>query len=1306
MKRHGHLIKKLFSSFIYLGLLTGVFTLASKHTSAWFLNDIKTNEDVFGETKAAYFAYGNGTKDKPFGIKSPRHLYNLAWLQYLGYFNKDTNHEVYFELADNISMTGWTLPPIGTTKYPFIGHFSGKPVTNNTDGKTYTISNLTVANTKDVITESKIPYAVKNSSDYISKKELSNLDIVGLFGCVGDIKNYNGDTYYENTDTKTATIHNLNLSSINITSQTTNTVVGIVAGYLDAKVDNIKISLAPNCDSKLNITNASSGITLGTTTYSETSEYTSVGYCESNYETSIDEQTNEIYQPETTKSETFTSGGSDNNWGGSLDMEEFYTRITKLENSYANTNNSSYSLSRDIKLDSQGNLISSSYGSTLKESSLYHYFDGDSKVTYNPKIGSINIYKSGNFNYLNAGSVISSVTANGSSISYNGNYLSISNSTLINSKTANTYWIIPSTSGQIYANILNTNYYLYINNNGNLGLTTNSTLATYWTIKTSNSKKYIISGSYCLNFENDNWNLKEIQTDSQYFYLVNQDQYYLEVDTTSKSSSLYSKDVYYFKSNGTKNNQIKWYVDDKQSITNNNTTYDGYSIYCYIDGEKWYLECGGNLNSGNNTANKQFYLTQELDSTAIRNHFIFNSSGIAALIMNLNTYELKYLGYLSNSTWYWCYNDSSSTKIYLDDTTEKDYTYISSIYTDLQNNLENCTDFTFTTQTSNYKTGELCYDFDDVTYLPLNVDANTYEATDKNTGYLIGGSNGSDTNGNLRVSNYYYSSEYNISYYLGGNSTYSEGSYDNVVTKDNEPYTVVKSNNSFKVETLTKANYKKYETSKTSFIKLMENMKNNNGLYGFHYAGGSISKSALIKAKKAYILGKEYENYQMPANSVDFNLKSKGYINFFAGTYGSYTYTGFGDNCFFSVHEVIRDSNQKIKEIREIKKIYECNDRTKSNSYLYEYVNSDSSSSNSLYSAKFTYKSGERKYEIPGESKETRKTFKTDSDNETKYLDGYTEIFDTEQLGNRNSTLRSTINKYTQNIFYFEIPVNDGEYCLGSIDDGTGAYLMYLDIGTNASTISRTTILEKFVKTNISFTYPTGIVYYNDEKEYILCLNIPTNYSGTTTIQNKNDSLNINNTNTSIKPTLTYDSSLSLIDSNLTNITIDEGTKGTSTIIQRLTYIDYNTNDGTTTKIVATKKDDGTNEGKYYTLEDNSWVETTADKVTIYKVGEDNVGTVITITDIDVTYNSNTIIFTFRIDGKDIEITYDLSTTSVSSTDGTAIYYEDGSYTITFKVGDEEITITLTKGDDGSYTATIDKGTITKNADGTYSIKI
>ena len=139
-----------------LALLALCSALSLGSSLAWFSPsaDIGNNGGtkdlpIDGSTISSYFAYGDGQPyqedengkiiHQPYGIKIQRHLYNLAWLQYLGMFNFDTTQQ-YFELADNVDMDGWIIPPIGTEDKPFLGHF---------DGKGYVISNLKVSNNFD-----------------------------------------------------------------------------------------------------------------------------------------------------------------------------------------------------------------------------------------------------------------------------------------------------------------------------------------------------------------------------------------------------------------------------------------------------------------------------------------------------------------------------------------------------------------------------------------------------------------------------------------------------------------------------------------------------------------------------------------------------------------------------------------------------------------------------------------------------------------------------------------------------------------------------------------------------------------------------------------------------------------------------------------------------------------------------------------------------------------------------------------------------------------------------------------------------
>src|SRR5574344_2343957 len=56
---------------------------------AWFLELSYAGLDTGkGYTASAYFAGGDGSESAPYLIRDPIHLYNLAWLQYLGYFNQ------------------------------------------------------------------------------------------------------------------------------------------------------------------------------------------------------------------------------------------------------------------------------------------------------------------------------------------------------------------------------------------------------------------------------------------------------------------------------------------------------------------------------------------------------------------------------------------------------------------------------------------------------------------------------------------------------------------------------------------------------------------------------------------------------------------------------------------------------------------------------------------------------------------------------------------------------------------------------------------------------------------------------------------------------------------------------------------------------------------------------------------------------------------------------------------------------------------------------------------------------------------
>ena len=80
-------------------------------------------------TTATQCADGSSDIGCAYEIKYPIQLYYLAWLQEFGYFNVANEFgnipATYFYLSSDLDMTGFTLPPIGTQQYPFIGNLDG-----------------------------------------------------------------------------------------------------------------------------------------------------------------------------------------------------------------------------------------------------------------------------------------------------------------------------------------------------------------------------------------------------------------------------------------------------------------------------------------------------------------------------------------------------------------------------------------------------------------------------------------------------------------------------------------------------------------------------------------------------------------------------------------------------------------------------------------------------------------------------------------------------------------------------------------------------------------------------------------------------------------------------------------------------------------------------------------------------------------------------------------------------------------------------------------------------------------------------
>ncbi len=163
--------------------------------------------------------------------------------------------------------------------------------------------------------------------------------------------------------------------------------------------------------------------------------------------------------------------------------------------------------------------------------------------------------------------------------------------------------------------------------------------------------------------------------------------------------------------------------------------------------------------------------------------------------------------------------------------------------------------------------------------------------------------------------------------------------------------------------------------------------------------------------------GSVYYNYDVPEDSIDFNLATEGYINFFGGSYFT------NNKSFFSLNEVIRD---------EIKKIYaNLGSDSEETPYLYSYDGS-----------------------IPTNSDSNHLVF------DVSWITSPTMISDC--------------------LYYFEVPVNAGEYALGSVLGKAGAYILYLDIGTGAANYESVTIDEKIVSSSYTEVFPEGVDFLAD----------------------------------------------------------------------------------------------------------------------------------------------------------------------------------------------------------------------------------
>lgn len=323
------------------------------------------------------------------------------------------------------------------------------------------------------------------------------------------------------------------------------------------------------------------------------------------------------------------------------------------------------------------------------------------------------------------------------------------------------------------------------------------------------------------------------------------------------------------------------------------------------------------------------------------------------------------------------------------------------------------------------------------TYEPLLVNAD-YTTSAKNTGYLTssqyayGANHYSAVDGTVRSASYpngqlanslddtYHnqSSLYNSSTggpkftYNGNNleiltnssTTYSASNYRLISDEYNSGHTPVNS----AISGYTKINYDtlgltRYKNARQNLETILSSSEY---VHGIHFMGVAPSASATVNVPNAIINGVEKTNYPVLLSAVDFNVKEEGYITLFAGSYYPATQTTVADS-FFDLYKVNR-SGDIISSIQKVYKIYKDD------------------------SGNYTY---------------------TTSANQT--VSGATLMFDMSYL--MNQPPKNNV------AYYFEIPVGIGEFAIGAVSGKTaGAYLMYLDLGTNGGEGGEITDVDDF----------------------------------------------------------------------------------------------------------------------------------------------------------------------------------------------------------------------------------------------------
>ena len=1082
-------------SFIVLSVSLAIPSLA------WFAKAQTSSrlDGLSGTAHGSYFNGGDGSKDNPFEINNPKQLYYFNWLQDLGYFNmpndgKTAIDQLYFKLTSDLDMTGYTLPPAGTKQYPFVGNF---------DGASHSISNLVITNDESALKQADPPKGATYSDGTLSQAQ-----IVGFFGVVGSLDGsdkVNSYTY----DTKANAINNLGFDGLDVISSSSSTLMGLAAGYVNGLIKGVGVK-----DSSLQAKSSATPIT-DVAGVKNISDYSLVGYATEDYKSQTEVRDETLATPQIDNPNT--NHGS-TNWGGSVNMKQMYNDLESEERNKDISQDVYYVSSESVTVSPEGiesEPTNIAYGTgysskfTQSESSYgsrYYYRNGERTDAEGNVIASYGlpyedldsqkyVFILGSYKATSSSlekTVTQTIQAYEKTISKNGVYLALdpSSSGSTRSLIATSdpskalHWQFkdgkvtttiksPAATGGVVTSTL------ALTGNGSTPSLTSATGTNVWTW-TFDEEKGNLSATrdgttYYLDLENGSWILR-----SSPFYLTIK-------DTSSNTYLAYSKDEYEpVGSSSGSSDTAAWQYDSTNT--------------CYrpVANSQLMLSV-----VSTNWEQKPILTTKTKSDNSSYARFTLsgaNSDGTGTGYLKVDNFDgdgrTSYLVYSSNSFqvsyrtgWFGQHSNLPG---------QKDNFQIAKVEnTPVEAGLRfgSVKDSVYTSETREVRRPATATV--NPTYVPLAFsysDANKTTisgVSDMNTGYLVGGANyvnSDDRAGDIRASKYYTLKQLYKSFGKSSSSTrYTydtenlqvlthsstkkiDGSYsDNGWTKIKDNYN---SSSNVSVSGFTKSVdssiFSRYDNARQNLQYTIcgtydnASMSGNTTLYGIHFMDAAISKDHLTTVGKATVYdraaeaqyqenlkkylagelgeapkqtGSVYKDYEVPEDSIDFNLATDGYVTFFGASY--YVNTAYGENnSFFGLSEIIRDENQKITDIRSIQRIYANLGPDKAEKpYVYAYDRS-----------------------LPANTDENHM------------------IFDV-------SWISTDVQMENYCLYYFEIPINSGEYALGSVSGKNGAYLLYLDIGTGAADYQSVTIEEKTTSKIIKQSYPLGVDFIADVKE-------------------------------------------------------------------------------------------------------------------------------------------------------------------------------------------------------------------------------